>query len=59
MITKICPKCGETLTCKPEGGCWCADLPHIMPLPSDRSDGGCMCLKCLQELIDARTTAAG
>jgi len=38
------------MICLPEGGCWCAELPHI-PMPLDAK--GCLCPKCLQEKIEA------
>jgi hypothetical protein len=39
------------MTCHPEGGCWCAELPHVVPMPSD--DEGCLCEKCLRAKIEA------
>jgi hypothetical protein len=39
------------MTCKPEGGCWCAELPHVVPMPSNAE--GCLCRKCLLAKIEA------
>jgi len=38
------------MTCKPEGGCWCAELPKI-PMPADAK--GCLCRNCLLAKIEA------
>ncbi len=40
------------MTCQPEGGCWCAELPHI-PMPPDWQSTGCLCRACLMEKIKA------
>jgi hypothetical protein len=45
-----CAQCGAAMTCQPEGGCWCAELPPI-PIPSDAK--GCLCEKCLRAKIEA------
>jgi len=45
-----CAQCGAAMTCKPEGGCWCAELPHVVPMPSDAE--GCLCRKCLLAKIE-------
>jgi hypothetical protein len=38
------------MTCKPEGGCWCAELPKIsMPAEAE----GCLCRNCLLGKIAA------
>jgi hypothetical protein len=34
------------MTCKPEGGCWCTELPHCVPMPASEGEG-CLCRKCL------------
>jgi hypothetical protein len=42
------------MTCLPEGGCWCADLPHVIPMPAaDAQPAGCLCRACLLEKIKA------
>ncbi len=46
-----CAQCGAAMTCKPEGGCWCAELPHVVPMPAD--DEGCLCRNCLLAKIEA------
>ncbi len=38
------------MTCQPEGGCWCAELPHV-PMPT--GDEGCLCRNCLLAKIEA------
>jgi hypothetical protein len=40
------------MSCHPEGGCWCADLPHL-PLPPNLESTGCLCRACLLEKIKA------
>jgi len=45
-----CPQCGAAMTCQPEGGCWCAELPRI-PMPTDAK--GCLCPNCLRAKIAA------
>jgi len=39
------------MTCQPEGGCWCAELPHVAPMPTDTK--GCLCRNCLLAKIEA------
>jgi len=51
-MQKNCAQCGSAMTCQPEGGCWCAELPHI-PLPPDLESTGCLCRACLTEKIKA------
>jgi hypothetical protein len=45
-----CAQCGAAMTCQPEGGCWCAELPKI-PIPADAE--GCLCANCLRAKIAA------
>jgi len=45
-----CAQCGAAMTCQPEGGCWCAELPHV-PMPADAE--GCLCRNCLRAKIEA------
>lgn len=45
-----CAQCGAAMTCQPEGGCWCAELPKI-PMPADAQ--GCLCANCLRAKIAA------
>ena len=45
-----CTQCGAAMTCQPEGGCWCAELPKI-PMPADAE--GCLCRNCLRAKIEA------
>jgi hypothetical protein len=42
------------MNCQPEGGCWCAELPHVIPLPTAGTQpAGCLCRGCLLEKIKA------
>jgi hypothetical protein len=45
-----CAQCGAAMTCQPEGGCWCAELPPV-PMPTDAK--GCLCRNCLLAKIEA------
>jgi hypothetical protein len=38
------------MTCQPEGGCWCAELPRV-PMPADTK--GCLCRTCLRAKIES------
>lgn len=47
--SKDCQRCGATFTCGSggrDGGCWCADLPKMLPL--DPAQGDCLCPACLR-----------
>jgi hypothetical protein len=39
------------MTCQPEGGCWCAELPPVVSIPADAQ--GCLCRNCLLAKIEA------
>jgi Leucine-rich repeat (LRR) protein len=41
----FCSQCQAPLSCQPEGGCWCAELPNKMPVPDAKA--GCLCRDCL------------
>jgi hypothetical protein len=45
-----CAQCGAAMTCRPEGGCWCAELPHV-PVPANAE--GCLCRTCLRAKIES------
>ena len=45
-----CAQCGAAMICQPEGGCWCAELPHV-PMPADGE--GCLCPTCLRAKIES------
>jgi hypothetical protein len=45
-----CAQCGAAMSCKPEGGCWCAELP---PVPMLADAEGCLCRNCLLAKIEA------
>lgn len=59
-----CPRCGAAFRCGMVGGdseCWCVQLPHIMPVPSNPSTtatgtagASCFCPACLQKITDDR-----
>jgi hypothetical protein len=49
LVETRCAQCGAAMTCQPEGGCWCAELPHV-PMPTDA--GGCLCRNCLRAKIE-------
>jgi len=51
-----CAQCGAAMTCKPEGGCWCAELPPVVPMPPDAE--GCLCRNCLLAKIEALQNSA-
>jgi len=49
-----CSQCNAPMTCKKEEGCWCAELPHVIPMPAaDAPAAGCLCRNCLLEKIKA------
>jgi hypothetical protein len=42
------------MSCKPEGGCWCAELPRgPMPVLQAGETTGCLCRNCLEEQLRA------
>ena len=45
----ICPECGETFTCDPEGDCWCKAYPPLK-IPDDLKGGTCLCRCVLDKL---------
>jgi len=51
LVEKHCAQCGAAMTCQPEGGCWCAELPPVVPMPADAK--GCLCRNCLLAKIEA------
>jgi hypothetical protein len=55
QVEKRCAQCGAAMTCQPQGGCWCAELPHI-PMPADGE--GCLCRNCLLAKIEALHNSA-
>jgi hypothetical protein len=49
-----CAQCNAPMTCQPEGDCWCAELPHVIPMPAaDTQSTGCLCRACLLKKIKA------
>ena len=62
--TSVCPRCGAGLRCGMVAGdaeCWCVQLPHVMPVPTERApspEGGalsCYCPACLKLITDERS----
>jgi hypothetical protein len=62
--TSVCPRCGAGLRCGMVAGdaeCWCVQLPHVMPLPTERipktegSAPSCFCPACLKLITDERS----
>jgi hypothetical protein len=62
--TSVCPRCGAGLRCGMVAGdaeCWCVQLPHVMPLPTERtpkaegSTLSCYCPACLKLITDERS----
>lgn len=52
MVTEsVCSQCSAPMTCEPEHGCWCADFPHVLPVP-DETTNGCLCPKCLTKRLE-------
>jgi len=50
-VEKRCAQCGTAMTCQPEGGCWCAELPPVVPMPTNGE--GCLCRNCLLAKIES------
>jgi hypothetical protein len=48
----LCPNCGTPFTCNPNAGCWCAELPNLMPVPNPGT-GACLCRNCLTAKLQA------
>jgi hypothetical protein len=62
--TSVCPRCGAGLRCGMVAGdaeCWCVQLPHVMPPPTERapkaegSTLSCYCPACLKLITDERS----
>lgn len=51
---KSCVNCGKPFSCYTDG-CWCAELPMIMPMENITD---CLCPVCLKAAIDERLAAA-
>jgi len=49
-MQKKCPKCSVNFTCS-ASGCWCSELPQVMPM---NPEAGCYCPDCLKELIESK-----
>lgn len=50
-----CGRCGKAFACAMRDGgprCWCADYPHVLPVPTGQSP--CYCPDCLKDMIAAR-----
>jgi hypothetical protein len=51
FVETHCSRCKAVMSCKPEGACWCKELPAL-PMPTD--DARCLCRKCLEDELKAR-----
>jgi hypothetical protein len=51
----FCSQCNAPMSCKQEPGCWCADFPHVLPVP-DEAAKGCLCRSCLTKRIELHET---
>ncbi|PYT54202.1 MAG: hypothetical protein DMG43_07080 [Acidobacteria bacterium] len=49
FVETRCAQCGAAITCQPEGGCWCAELPHVQ-IPAGAK--ACLCPNCLRAKIE-------
>ena len=50
---RTCPQCGTAFSCGTggrSGGCWCQDLPAMLPVPE--AAASCLCPDCLGALIN-------
>lgn len=52
--SKKCVNCGKSFSCYTEG-CWCAELPMVMPMENITD---CLCPGCLKAAINERLAAA-
>jgi hypothetical protein len=52
-MEKMCSQCGAGFECRQAVGCWCAELPWKLPVPSDTADlaKGCLCPECLRAVV--------
>lgn len=47
-----CARCDAPMSCKPESGCWCVELPHgLMPAVSAGEVEWCLCRGCLEKQL--------
>ena len=56
-----CPACANSVGCgvvKGETSCWCFDLPHRMPMPTNEEGARCYCRSCLERLVADQTASA-
>ena len=58
-MQKLCSQCGAAFECKQAQGCWCAELPWMLPVPTDGTDPakGCLCPECLRAVVVRKTAA--
>jgi len=57
---KRCERCGAAFGCgsgAEDGGCWCNELPQVLPLSLDGSD--CLCPGCLKAHMAAEYRKRG
>jgi hypothetical protein len=47
----FCSQCNSPMICTKKPGCWCADFPHVLPVPDDPAKG-CLCRSCLTAKLE-------
>jgi hypothetical protein len=60
LMETRCARCGAAMSCMPEGGCWCAELPKgPMPVIAEGSTDavGCFCRECLRQELERQGAA--
>jgi len=57
-MQKLCSQCGAPFECTQAPGCWCADLPHTLPVPTDPAKG-CLCHACLGKKLGLQSANRG
>jgi hypothetical protein len=50
-MIKTCAACGKSFGCFSQD-CWCAELPHVMPM---NPDSDCLCEDCLKKAVAKKT----
>lgn len=53
----FCSQCNAPMICTKEPGCWCADFPHVLPVPDDPAKG-CLCRSCLTAKLQEHLVSA-
>ncbi|MGA2649450.1 MAG: hypothetical protein ABSF28_02955 [Terracidiphilus sp.] len=53
----VCSQCKAPMICTKEPGCWCADFPHVLPVPDDPAKG-CLCRTCLTAKLETHALSS-